>query len=177
MNNNPPYKIIKHYHGKYHVLDANGMNLSRGYVSKHKAGQIIIVYKLQDACLKNAKLLIAAESVAGSRFKNNMNQWLWEVLIRFEIDELRLINKRPNQFKAVYDAWMDRISKQLKNNNKMETEITQKTPMTKEQEFTFAATPLIEYLKNNCHPHMSVIVTSDHAELLEGQMIGRPFYN
>lgn len=168
MNNKPPYKIIKHYRGKYQVLDANGMNLSRGYVSKHEAGQIVIAYKLQDTCLKNAKLLIAAESVAGSRFKNNMHQWLWEVLIRFEIDELRLINNRPNQFKAVHDAWIDRITNRLNNNYNMETKESLIKPMTAGQLFANAAAPLAEYLKANHHPHTKAIVTSESVEIVEG---------
>lgn len=46
----------------------------------------------------------------------------------------------------------------------------QKKPLTKEQEFEKAAMPLMEYLALNHHPHMSVIVTSTNAELLEGQM-------
>lgn len=111
--NKAPYTIVKHYRGQYEVLDARGFSQSRQYVSLYKARQIVIALKLQDKCLDNPKLLIAAESVAGSRFKNDMVKWLWEVLIRFDIDEMRLINKRPNQFKAVHDAWMDRIIKRL----------------------------------------------------------------
>lgn len=111
--NKPPYKIVKHYRDQYEVLDANKISLSRGYVIKHEAELIVIAHKLQDKCLANSKLLIAAEAIAGSRFKNNMTQWLWEVLIRFEIEELRLINNRPNQFRTIYDSWMDIISKRL----------------------------------------------------------------
>ncbi len=36
-----------------------------------------------------------------------------------------------------------------------------------------AATPLIKYLAENHHPHMSVIVTSDSAEMVEGVMTAR----
>jgi hypothetical protein len=112
--NKAPYTITKHYRGKYEVLDANGTSLSRGYVSKHEAGLIVTAHKLQDRCLANTKLLIEAEAVAGSRFKGDaIHKWLWEVLIRFEIDEMRLINKRPKQFKVVYDAWIERITKRL----------------------------------------------------------------
>lgn len=35
--------------------------------------------------------------------------------------------------------------------------------------FEEAARPLIKWLAENVHPHHSVIVTSTHAELLEGQ--------
>jgi hypothetical protein len=42
--------------------------------------------------------------------------------------------------------------------------------LTKEQraEFEKAAEPLIQWLNNNCHPHVTVIVTTDSAELSEG---------
>jgi hypothetical protein len=40
----------------------------------------------------------------------------------------------------------------------------------KRGEFEKAAKPLIEWLNENCHPHMKVIVDHTHAELVEGQM-------
>lgn len=41
---------------------------------------------------------------------------------------------------------------------------------TKEQtaEFEKVARPMIKFLNDNCHPHVSVIVTPTNAELLEG---------
>ncbi len=36
------------------------------------------------------------------------------------------------------------------------------------QEFEKLARPMIEWLNNNCHPHCSVNITQDSAELLEG---------
>ncbi len=42
--------------------------------------------------------------------------------------------------------------------------------LTKEQvnEFEEAAKPLVKWLCENCHPHVSVIVEPSGAELLEG---------
>ena len=36
--------------------------------------------------------------------------------------------------------------------------------------FTEAARPLIKYLNDNHHPHVTAIITSTSAELLEGMM-------
>lgn len=45
---------------------------------------------------------------------------------------------------------------------------TQNKKLTEQEEFEKASTPLIEYLNTKCHPHMTVLVTCNHAELLEG---------
>lgn len=37
------------------------------------------------------------------------------------------------------------------------------------QTFEEAARPLIKWLAENVHPHHTVIVTSNHAELLQGE--------
>jgi alkaline phosphatase len=37
------------------------------------------------------------------------------------------------------------------------------------EEFDKASKPLIEYLAKNHHPHMTVIVTSDSSEIMEGK--------
>ena len=39
------------------------------------------------------------------------------------------------------------------------------------EEFEKAAKPLVEFLQNNCHPHVKVIVDCAGAELLEGEMV------
>jgi len=39
---------------------------------------------------------------------------------------------------------------------------------TKQEEFERATSKLIKFLNDNCHPHVSVIVTPTGAELLEG---------
>jgi len=36
------------------------------------------------------------------------------------------------------------------------------------QSFTEATKPLIKWLNDNGHPHMTIIVSTTHAELLEG---------
>ena len=36
------------------------------------------------------------------------------------------------------------------------------------KEFEEVARPLIKFLNDNCHPHVSVIITTTSAELLEG---------
>jgi len=41
----------------------------------------------------------------------------------------------------------------------------------KQQSFEEVTRPLIKWLAENVHPHHSVIVTSTHAELLEGQQV------
>lgn len=38
------------------------------------------------------------------------------------------------------------------------------------QEFRDVAEPLVKWLCENGHPHMTIIVTQTHAELLEGEM-------
>jgi hypothetical protein len=45
-------------------------------------------------------------------------------------------------------------------------EITQK-----EKYFEELARPIIQYLCENFHPHVTVIITPTHAELLEGKMV------
>lgn len=37
-----------------------------------------------------------------------------------------------------------------------------------QKEFEALTRPVIEWLNNNCHPHVSVIVTPTNAELVEG---------
>lgn len=41
------------------------------------------------------------------------------------------------------------------------------------QAFRQAALPLMEWLRDNMHPHTTVIVDSDRAELVEGLAIAR----
>ncbi len=41
------------------------------------------------------------------------------------------------------------------------------------QAFRQAALPLMEWLRDNMHPHITVIVDSDRAELVEGLAIAR----
>lgn len=40
----------------------------------------------------------------------------------------------------------------------------------KREEFERLAKPLIEFLNNNYHPHVSIIITTDSAEILSGEM-------
>lgn len=35
-------------------------------------------------------------------------------------------------------------------------------------EFEAVSRPLVEFLNNNCHPHVTVVVSTTHAELSEG---------
>lgn len=44
---------------------------------------------------------------------------------------------------------------------------------TQRQEMHEAAKPLMAFLSANCHPHVTVILDSEHAELLEGVAIVR----
>ena len=41
-------------------------------------------------------------------------------------------------------------------------------PEEKRDEFEAVARPMIEWLNINCHPHVSVVISSTNAELLEG---------
>lgn len=41
----------------------------------------------------------------------------------------------------------------------------------KQESFEAVAKPLIKWLAENVHPHHTVIVTSTHAELLEGEIV------
>lgn len=47
--------------------------------------------------------------------------------------------------------------------------------LTEEQEKSFqeAILPILKWLNENCHPHVSVIVTPTDAELLEGIAVAR----
>jgi len=47
--------------------------------------------------------------------------------------------------------------------------------LTKEQLVTLkeAAMPLMQWLAENCHPHCTIIVDSEHVELLEGLATAR----
>ena len=40
----------------------------------------------------------------------------------------------------------------------------------KAKEFKDLAIPLIKYLRDNYHPHVTIIITNSNAELLEGQI-------
>jgi hypothetical protein len=41
------------------------------------------------------------------------------------------------------------------------------------REFLQAAQPLMDYLRKNHHPHVTVLIDSEHAELVEGLMTVR----
>lgn len=49
-------------------------------------------------------------------------------------------------------------------------ETNQNKPLTRGEEFENAVKPLMDWLNDENHPHMSVIITSQNAELVEGQM-------
>lgn len=40
--------------------------------------------------------------------------------------------------------------------------------MERQDEFEAAARPLVKWLNDNCHPHVTVIVENDGAQLFEG---------
>jgi hypothetical protein len=41
-------------------------------------------------------------------------------------------------------------------------------------EFEEIAKPLIEFIRKNYHPHVTVIVTNEYAEILEGIKVVKP---
>ena len=41
------------------------------------------------------------------------------------------------------------------------------------EELRAAAIPLMQWLNDNCHPHVKIIVDSEHIELLEGLATAR----
>ena len=45
--------------------------------------------------------------------------------------------------------------------------------MSKNEDFKKAAEPLVKYLRENYHPHTTVIVDSMHAEVLEGVAVAK----
>ena len=45
--------------------------------------------------------------------------------------------------------------------------------MSKNEELKKAAEPLVKYLRENYHPHTTVIVDSMHAEVLEGVAVAK----
>jgi hypothetical protein len=44
-------------------------------------------------------------------------------------------------------------------------------------DFTTASSPLIKWLNDNHHPHVTAIVTSTFSELMESQMATGPIYD
>lgn len=44
----------------------------------------------------------------------------------------------------------------------------EKTQMSKNEELKELARPLVEYIKKNYHPHTTIIIDVQHAEVLEG---------
>lgn len=49
-------------------------------------------------------------------------------------------------------------------------EQSQSKSLSEQERFEKAAKPLMEFLKENYHPHVTVVVTSVTAELMEGRM-------
>lgn len=45
--------------------------------------------------------------------------------------------------------------------------------MSKNEELKEVARPLVEYIRKNYHPHVTVIVDSMHAEVLEGVAVAK----
>jgi hypothetical protein len=41
------------------------------------------------------------------------------------------------------------------------------------EEFIALARPLVKWLRENCHPHHTIIITPTNAELLEGELTGQ----
>lgn len=52
-------------------------------------------------------------------------------------------------------------------------EIKENKTMSKNEELKEVARPLVEYIRKNYHPHVTVIVDSMHAEVLEGVAVAK----
>ncbi len=59
----------------------------------------------------------------------------------------------------------------------MEKQLTIEERKQQVKEFEMAARPLIKYLAENHHPHVTAIITSVGAELLEGLMSTAPIHD
>lgn len=151
-----PYTILKRDRGAYQVFDsANNMISEAPYVSRGRARQIVIEHKLQDKALSDPRILEQAQYVTSF---GNYEDWLYQTLIRFDADELRLLIRRPKRLKELSDAVTARLQKSLKNPSNL----------TDLELFEQAVAPAIAYLHKNHHPHVSILVTAAGAELLEG---------
>ncbi|WP_114937551.1 hypothetical protein [Mucilaginibacter endophyticus] len=107
-----PYQIVKHFRGNYQVLDAEGRDLIGHYVSLHKANQTVIAHKLQDKALSDPRVLQRAEAMTTLKGESLRN-WLYTTLIRFEIDELRLVINKPKKLKELHDSYIERMMRRL----------------------------------------------------------------
>jgi hypothetical protein len=102
--NTPPYTVIKMYRGKYQVLDANGAALLSHYVSEHVARRTVTEYRLQDKAMKHPKLLQMAESLTTLK-GDQLQDWLWQVLIHCDAGLMRLLMQKPSKLKEMKAEW------------------------------------------------------------------------
>ena len=93
-----PYKIEKHARGQYQVFDKQGFDLCHRYVSLHEARQTVIAHKLQDKALNHKQLIKIAGSIT-SYTGDWLHNWLYEILIRTSIGDMRLYMRNPEVFR------------------------------------------------------------------------------
>jgi len=94
-----PYTLVKANRDQYQVLDKDGRSLCYNWVSLPEAKQTIVAHKLQDKALSDERLLKIVESVT-SLTGDWCRNWLYEVLIRTDIPDMRAFIKKPSVFRA-----------------------------------------------------------------------------
>jgi hypothetical protein len=107
-----PYEIIKHFRGNYQVLNKNGRDMIGHYVSLWDARQTALEHKLQDKAMVNPRILQHAEALTTYKGES-LNNWLYQILIRFDKFDLRLLLNKPNKLKELSDVHIERAKKRL----------------------------------------------------------------
>lgn len=74
-------------------------------------------------------------------------------------------DKKGDDYKLCHDKYTE-ITNEI---NEIE-DIFNKN-LTKQEEFDALAKPLIKFINDNYHPHVSMIIDGTHAEVLEGVMV------
>lgn len=74
-------------------------------------------------------------------------------------------DKKSDDYKLCHEKYTE-VSKEI---NEIE-DIFNKN-LTKQEEFDALAKPLIKFINDNYHPHVSMIIDGIHAEVLEGVMV------
>ena len=83
-----------------------------------------------------------------------------------EIRELMKKHNLPQSIKTLYGLEIERIAKDYAE---MQVKNSSMPDISNSEDFKGASLPLIKYLCENHHPHMTAIVTPTSCELLEGK--------
>ena len=111
--NTQTYEIVRRYRGQYQVMDAKGIDVGKQYMSLHNARRLVLALKLQNRALVDVRVLQAAECFT-TLTGESLNNYVYQTLIRSEIDELRLLIKKPKMFAELHDDYTERMKQKLR---------------------------------------------------------------